>query len=120
MRAQAALVRSWTGPVVVLQEMDSVVATCRGAPLHEALDAAAAHREQAGSGYHLAPLAGGLAAAVVLLLEFADTRWDFLITGVGSAIAEAALLLEEAGGVCPRAPERRHLRRSVASPDQLR
>jgi hypothetical protein len=97
MRAQAVLVRSWTGPVVVLQEMDSVVATCRGAPLHEALDAAAAHREQAGSGYHLAPLAGGLAAAVVLLLEFADTRWDFLITGVGSAIAEAALLLEEAG-----------------------
>jgi hypothetical protein len=33
----------------------------------------------------------------VLLLEFADIRWDFLITGVGSAIAEAALLLEEAG-----------------------
>jgi hypothetical protein len=59
MRAQAVLVRRWTGPVVVLQEMDSGVATCRGAPLREALDAGAALRERAGSGYHHAPLAAG-------------------------------------------------------------
>ena len=94
-RAQVILVSTWTGPLVVLQDVDSFPAMGPGAALRVALDTAVGVRKRVGSGCRVAPLP--LAAAVVRLIEFGALRGDFLITGAGSAIAETARLLEEAG-----------------------
>ena len=95
--AQLVLVRDWTGPLIVLEDRGSFPDTALPAMLRAILDAAVAVRERAGSSGRVAPSAGGLAAAVLRLLELSSNRRAFLLTGAGSAIAETARLLERAG-----------------------
>ena len=67
--AQAALVRSWAGPLFVLQDAGSFPASGPGATLCAALDAAVTLREGAGWGCRIAPR--GRLAAVVRLRQLA-------------------------------------------------
>ena len=94
--AQLALVRNWTGTLIVLEDGRSFPDTALPAMLRAIIDATVAVRDRAGSSCRVAP-SGGLAAAVLRLLELAGGRRDFLITGAGRAIAETARLLEHAG-----------------------
>jgi hypothetical protein len=95
--AQVALVSTWIGPLVVLQDMDPSSLTGTGATLLAAQDAAIAFGKHEGPRRRIGSPSGGLTAAIVRLLQLTGTRCEFLVTGAGSAISETARLLERAG-----------------------
>ena len=97
-RTQCDLVRAWTGALIVLDDGGPFPDAALTGRLRAAFVDAGLHPpEGAGPRWRIASPAGGLATAVVRLLELAGTRRDFLITGAGTAIAETARLLARAG-----------------------